>query len=216
MSVSCLREKKAFTYTELSWLCYIVVRLVLPPRFFFLYLCSLIFTFRKKKEETMKLFFSLFGFCEVFLACNLYPCYLPFFAIFTQNILRYNWFGNFFFFEDSSCFKFSVTHESIPLFFWLMKVEFEISMGNWQIFRHYGKTKNNFEISDVLGAPKWWLQGAERIIRRRHILRKGCFKILYQNYFHTLNHKKISEQFPLTVTYYLFSISQLYMWEKKF
>ena len=108
-----------------------------------------------------------------------------------------------------------MTHESIPLFFWLMKVEFEISMENWQIFRHYGKTKNNFEISDVSGAPKWWMQGDERIIIRRHILRKGCFKILYQNYFHTLNHKKISEQYPLTVTYYLFSISQLYMYFQK-
>ena len=134
--------------------------------------------------------------------CHFYRYFARIFSDITDLVM-------FFFPEDSLCFKFGVTNESILSFFWLMKVEFEISMENWQIFRHYGKTKNNFEISDVSGAPKWWMQGDERIIIRRHILRKGCFKILYQNYFHTLNHKKISEQFPLTVTYYLFSISQL-------
>ena len=135
------------------------------------------------------------------------------FTIFTVILSEYSqisliWLC-FFFFEESSWFEFSVTHKSILLFFWLMKVEFDISMENWQIFPHYGKTKNIFEISDVSGAPKWGLQGDERIIIGRHILRKGWFKILYQNYFHTLNHEKLSQHFSLTVTYSTFSISAL-------
>ena len=76
-----------------------------------------------------------------------------------------------------------------------MILEFDIFMEKWEIFPHFGKTKENTEISDVSGALKWGLQGDETMIIRMHISRKGCTKMLWIHYFHTLNQKKISQQF---------------------
>ena len=144
-------------------------------------------------------FLTLFRSMACILACKHFPYYLLFLLfllLFCQNFLRYRWFWILFFFEESSWFEFSVTHELIIYFFWLMKIVFHISLENWEIFPLFGKTKKNVEISDISGALKWRLQGIKTIIIRMYILRKGCTKILYQNYFHTLNQKKISQQFP--------------------
>ena len=147
----------------------------------------------KNQEAFFSLQFLVIMAC--ILACkgfSHYLFFLLFLLLFCQNFLRYRWFGFVFFLEESSWNEFSVAHVFFILFFWQMKLEFDISMENWEIFPHFGKTKKNIEISDVPGALKWWLQGDETIIIRMHILHKGCIKILYENYFHTLNHKKFS------------------------
>ena len=144
---------------------------------------------RTNKRDFFLLFFRFFA---CILACKLFPYYLLFFLflqLFCHNILRYRWSGIVFFFEESSWIEFSVTHGLLLLFFWQMKVDFDISVENWEIFPHFDKTKKNVEISDISGDLKWRLQGDETTIIRMYILRKGCIKNWYQNYFRTLNQK---------------------------
>ena len=67
-----------------------------------------------------------------------------------------------------------------------MKVEFGISMENWQILHYYGKPNNNFEISGVSGGGQndgcWGMKKK----KKKAPLAQGLFQ--NQNYFHTQIH----------------------------
>ena len=165
-----------------------------PATVFYLYQRCFFITFRTKKtnktkKQTNIFFCSFSGFWLVFKLASFFRI-IRFFSYFDSYFVRI--FSDiadlelFSFFEESSWIEFSVTHGLLILFFWLMKVVFDISIENWEIFPHFSKTKKNVaEISDISGALKWRLREI-----RVYILRKGCSKILYQNYFHTLNQKK--------------------------
>jgi len=125
----------------------------------------------------MKVFFLLFGFYNVILACKLYPCYLPFVAIFSVILPEYSKISLIwcFFSEESSWFDFSVTHESIQFFFWLMKVEFDVSMEKWHFFPHYGKTKKKFRNFCCFGCPKMMVSGGWKNNNRKAHIKQTLF-----------------------------------------
>ena len=84
LSVSCLREKKELLLSYTGCIILLLDSFYHHVFFSLLVFINLYLQNKKKEEETMKLFlFSLFGFYNVILACKFYPCYLPFFAIFT-------------------------------------------------------------------------------------------------------------------------------------
>ena len=91
LSVSCLREKKELLLSYTG-----CIILLLDSFYHHVFFSLLVFinlylqNKKKRRRNDEAFFFSLFCFYNVILACKLYPCYLPFFAIFTVILSEYS------------------------------------------------------------------------------------------------------------------------------